>query len=167
MRNLILVLSLFLASVPAHAAFDCKKFDRIKDYISPRRWFKKSQEFKAAKRGDPFVEFPNVETARNFVFKFPPLDRLGFGSVSRLRWKKVFGRVESSKLNGKPIGWEIKLEDGTWARVRLDYSPTDGAHYNIEVRVHSGPGKKSLETHNLSVRFPGNEADVLRMAEGH
>ncbi len=169
MRNLKLFPLLILILIPELAwSYSCKSLDEAAKFLNTKEWMKTSREFRIAKKGEPFIELSSKEAATNYAYRFPAFDKFGFGKPNALEWTKVTGRMESSLLKGKTIGWERKLEDGSWARIRIDYSPEAGAHYNIEMRV---PGESNkFEMHKLSVHF--NCADhnctpqeVLKMAE--
>lgn len=142
--------------------------DPAKRLLDPEAWIEKCRVYKIAKKGDPFVELPSKEAATRYAYQFPALEKYGFGKVNKLDWTRVTGRMETSKLYGKFIGWERKLEDGAWARVRIDYAPSDGAHYNIEMRVLDDNGR--YQSYNLSVHFECGgyactEDQVIRMVE--
>ena len=125
--------------------------DHAGEMRNVNKWLRESREFHQARKGDPTVHVTSVETARKYAYFFPGLEYFGFGQVNKLNWTRVVGRIEASGSKGKLIGWERKLSNGNWARVRIDYSPELRTHYNIEVRVKKGD--LAYETHNLAVAF--------------
>ena len=138
------------------------------EMLDVSNWVRESRRHHFKKLGDPTVNLSSIERARKYAYEFPGLTRLGFGPVNKIAWKRVYGRMEVSRSLGKFIGWERKLPNGNWARVRIDYSPSQGAHYNIEVRVKDISGV--YESHNLAVAFscaerPCTEADYAKMLE--
>lgn len=50
--------------------------------------------------------------------------------------------MDKSSLKGMRSGWQMKNANGDIARVRLDFDPNKGGHYNIEV-FKKGPKEKS------------------------
>jgi hypothetical protein len=85
---------------------------------------------------EPVVKLLDSNMARSYVYKHPVLKDLGFDSpsVNQLSgWKPYKSRLEKSSFFDKRIGWQKKLDDGSSARVRLDWDPESGGHYNIEV----------------------------------
>ncbi len=169
MRTLVSVFSISFFLIPALSfGYSCKSLDQAAKFLNVKSWMNESREFRLANKSEPIIELASKESATNYAYRFPALDQLGFGKPNALQWTKVIGRMERSPLKGKVIGWERKLEDGSWARIRLDYAPKAGAHYNIEVRLPSGGNK--FESFGLSIRFTCGEsacteADILKMAQ--
>ena len=48
-------------------------------------------------------------------------------------WKPFKSSLENSAFNGKYIGFEKKVENGTYAIYRIDWDPIEWAHYNLEM----------------------------------
>lgn len=127
------------------------------DYLNPKVWIERYRESHAKSKREPVVEFDSYEHARNYVFNFKPLESLGFTLPNSNEWKRYFSRLPASKAAGKVTGWEQTLQNGSHARIRLDYSPELGTHYNIEVR-HLKPNG-GFEHVKLAVPFKcGNQA---------
>lgn len=163
MRTLIFIVAA-LYTLPA-IALSCKQYENVAEYLNTKKFIAASREHRALKR-EPRLDLGDVNQARSVAYRFPAFEELGFGRPGSSGWTPYTGRLSKSSLNGKKIGWNVKNEKGS-ARVRLDWDPEKGGHYNIEI-TQSVNGKK--ETHKLAVGFLcGNakctEAQILKMAE--
>jgi len=112
------------------------------------------------------IDLHDINQAKTVAYRFPAFEELGFGKPGGQGWKPYSGRLEKSALYGKKIGWEVKNDNG-YARLRLDWDPEKGAHYNIEI-TEKKFGKS--ETHKLAVSFkcgerPCTQDQVVKMAE--
>lgn len=143
----------------------CREFEKVADYLNTQKFIKASRDHRSLKV-EPHLNVEDLNQARTLAYRFPAFKDLGFGNPGGEGWKVYQGRMERSVLNGKKVGWEIKNENGH-ARIRLDWDPQKGAHYNIEI-TEKNAGKS--ETHKLAVNFlcqgrKCTEEDVKRMAE--
>lgn len=159
MRALIL---LFI-SLPAFGK--CLDYDKLADYLNTKKFVKVSRDMRALKR-EPTIDLHDINQAKTVAYRFPAFEELGFGKPGGEGWKPYSGRLEKSALYGKKIGWEVKNDNG-YARLRLDWDPQKGAHYNIEITEKKG-GRS--ETHKLAVSFkcgtnPCTQDQVVKMAE--
>jgi hypothetical protein len=163
MRALILFITLL--STTSLFALPCKQYDKVAEYLNTKKFIAASREHRALKK-EPQLNLGDSNQARSVAYRLPAFEELGFGKPGSAGWSSYKGRMEKSSLNGKKIGWEVKNDKGH-ARVRLDWDPEKGGHYNIEI-TQSVNGKK--ETHKLAVGFLcGNvkcsEAQIIKMAE--
>lgn len=159
MRAIIL---LFIA-LPAFGK--CLDYDKLADYLNTKKFVKVSRDMRALKR-EPTIDLHDINQAKTVAYRFPAFEELGFGKPGGEGWKPYSGRLEKSALYGKKIGWEVKNDNG-YARLRLDWDPQKGAHYNIEITEKKG-GRS--ETHKLAVSFkcgnnPCTQDQVVKMAE--
>lgn len=147
----------------------CDHLDNAAEMLNTKKILKKYKNNKANNLGEPTVKLFDNNSARTYVYKHPILKDLGFDapSVNQLSgWKPYKSRLESSSFYDKRIGWTKKLDDGSSARVRLDWDPETGGHYNIEVFKAKIDGR--AETIKLKVEFNCagrmcTEAEVLSM----
>lgn len=142
-------------------AKSCREYEKVAEYLNTQKFIKASRDHKALKR-EPNLNVGDVNQARVLAYRFPAFEELGFGAPGSKGWEVYKGRLEKSGLYDKKIGWKIKNDKG-FARLRLDWDPDKGAHYNIEITQKN-------ETHKLAISFLcGNqkctEAQVLKMAE--
>jgi hypothetical protein len=144
MRSLIL-LCLVSSSVLAKP---CREYEHVAEYLNTKKFIKASRDARITKH-EAHVDLGDINQARALAFRFPAFEDLGFGKPGSSGWTTYEGRHPHSALNGKKIGWEIKNNKGH-ARVRLDWDPEKGAHYNIEI-TEKANGKH--ETHKLAVSF--------------
>jgi hypothetical protein len=163
MRPLIIAAIYLFSSVSF--ARTCKQYDKVAEYLNTQKFVKASRDHRALKR-EPTLNLGDINQARSLSYKFPAFEDLGFSKPGGPGWESYVGRHPRSGLNGKNIGWEIRNEKGH-ARIRLDWDPEKGAHYNIEI-MERNFGK--TETHKLAVSFLcGNvkcsESQLLKMAE--
>jgi hypothetical protein len=163
MRSLILAF-LFLASGNIWAK-SCKNYETLAEYLNTQKFIKASREHRSLKR-EPHISLDDINQAKNLAFRFPAFKDLGFGQPGGMGWQRYEGRHPKSVLNGKNVGWETRNEKGH-ARVRLDWDPEKGAHYNIEIMERKNG---VTETHKLAVSFLcGNakctEQQLLKIAE--
>jgi hypothetical protein len=119
--------------------------------IESRLHLERMERLPAAARFDLPIEVANFEEARNLSYFFPVLEEFGFGFPNAQTWTRTVCRLSKSRVLNRNVGWEITRADGTFARVRLDYDPVRGAHYNIEMTVRNGAGR--TENHNVAVLF--------------
>lgn len=159
MRAIILL----VISLPAFGK--CLDYDKLADYLNTKKFVKVSRDMRALKR-EPTIDLHDINQAKTVAYRFPAFEELGFGKPGGEGWKPYSGRLEKSALYGKKIGWEVKNDNG-YARLRLDWDPQKGAHYNIEITEKKG-GRS--ETHKLAVSFkcgnnPCTQDQVVKMAE--
>lgn len=159
MRALILL----LISFPVFGR--CLDYDKLADYLNTKKFVKVSREMRDLKK-EALIDLHDINQAKTVAYRFPAFEELGFGKPGGEGWKPYSGRLEKSALYGKKIGWEVKNDKG-YARLRLDWDPQKGAHYNIEI-TEKKMGKS--ETHKLAVSFqcdnkPCTQAQVVKMAE--
>ena len=143
----------------------CKEFEKVADYLNTQKFIKASRDHRVLKV-EAQLNVDDLNQARTLAYRFPAFKDLGFGNPGGDGWKVYEGRMERSVLNGKKVGWEIKNENGH-ARIRLDWDPQKGAHYNLEI-TEKKAGKS--ETHKLAINFlcqgqKCSEDQVKKMAE--
>lgn len=120
--------------------------------------------------GDIKIDALNRDLARNQANNFPVFKDFGFPNVSRTNWSPYTSSMKKSSLFGRKVGHQIKLADGSWARVRVDWDPVNYAHYNIEMRVKAKDLEK-WETINVMIRFPCHNGkncsaeDIIKMVD--
>ena len=141
---IVVSLMTFLAS-----AQNCKQYERAAALLDTRNFLRESQ-LQRAKGAEAILQLSDVNQARSLAYRFPAFEDLGFGKPGGQGWTRYEGRLAKSKLNEKKIGWEIRNEHGH-ARVRLDWDPDKGAHYNIEISSLDADGRR--ETNKLAVEF--------------
>ena len=120
----------------------------------------------------PEVSFQanSVDAARTQAMKLKAYKEFGFPEVNKMNWTSYTATMNKSVFKGKKVGQEIKLADGSWARVRIDWSPSDFGHYNIEMRVKARDLDK-WETVNVQIKFPCRngqdctQEDILKIVE--
>lgn len=144
---------------------NCQQYDNVADYLNTQKFIKVSRDHRSLKR-EPHLNLGDINQAKTLAYRFPAFNDLGFGLPGSSGWTSYIGRHPKSVLNGKRIGWEVRNSNGH-ARVRLDWDPEKGAHYNIEI---TDKRHGTNETHKLAVSFLcGNtkctEQQVLRMAQ--
>lgn len=147
MRALILIIAFIFTSTAW--ALPCREFENVAEYLSTKKFIAATREHRHLKR-EPEIKVSDVNQAKSIAFRFPAFEELGFGKVAGEGWKPYMGRLEKSSLNGKQVGWEISNDKGH-ARLRLDWDPDKGAHYNIEI-TRRKVGEAS-ETHKLAIKF--------------
>jgi hypothetical protein len=160
MRYLILFLLTF------QAWGRCENLEKVASLLNTQEFLKSSRKAREVKK-ELTVAVGDVNQARSLVYNFPALRDLGFGLPDQ-RWHTSTGRLEKSNLFGKVIGREISNEKG-FARVRIDWDPAIGAHYNIEIFRRQNDSGKS-EHHSFAVTFPCNgkpcsQAEVTKLAD--
>jgi hypothetical protein len=160
MRALILL----LISFPVFGK--CLDYDKLADVLNTKKFVKISREARDLKK-EAHIELSDINQAKTIAYRFPAFEEMGFGKAGGEGWKPYSGRLEKSALYGKKIGWEVKNDKG-YARLRLDWDPQKGGHYNIEITEKTQFGKS--ETHKLAVGFqcankPCTQEQVLKMAE--
>jgi hypothetical protein len=138
------ILFMFIASL---VYAKCEHLEQAADMLDTKKMLK---AYKASKL-EPTVKLSDVNQARTYVYRHPTLKELGFGTPDKSAWKPYHSRLEKSSFHSKRIGWEKKLNSGASARVRIDWDPTSGAHYNIEVFKAKIDGKS--ENIKLKVEF--------------
>jgi hypothetical protein len=162
MRALILLLLTFL-SISAYAK-NCKEYERVAEYLDTEKFVEASRHHRKTPTGEIHLDLDDVNQARSLTYKFPAFEDLGFGKPGGRGWKSYTSRHPHSALQGKKIGWEIKNEHGH-ARIRMDWDPVKGGHYNIEI-TEKNPMRH--ETHKLAISFlcggqKCTEQQVLKM----
>jgi hypothetical protein len=140
----------------------CEHLEQAADMLDTKKILKAYKTSKA----EPTVKLKDVNQARSYVYQHPTLSQLGFGTPNKSAWKPYHSRLEKSTFHSKRIGWEKKLDNGASARVRIDWDPNSGAHYNIEIFKAKIDGKS--ENLKLKVEFDCagkecSEKEVLAM----
>lgn len=163
MRTLIFILT-FLLTFNSWA-LPCRQFESVAEYLNTKKFIAASRDYRRLQR-EPELRLADVNQAKSITYRFPAFEELGFGKPGGEGWKPYHGRLQKSALHGKQVGWEISNSKGH-ARLRIDWDPQKGAHYNIEITERSS-GRP--ETHKLAVRFecgasPCTEQQVVRMVE--
>jgi hypothetical protein len=158
-----LILFVFLCEIAFGRS--CKEFEKVADYLNTQKFIKASRDHRVLKV-EAQLNVDDLNQARTLAYRFPAFKDLGFGIPGGEGWKVYEGRMERSVLNGKKVGWEIKNENGH-ARIRLDWDPQKGAHYNLEI-TEKKAGKS--ETHKLAINFlcqgqKCSEDQIKKMAE--
>jgi hypothetical protein len=92
--------------------------------------------------------YDSIELARNAALEY--LEREA--GVIGAHYDVVIGRL------GHGLGQEVGVESnsGTHRRIRLDWDPGKGCHYNVEVGKGSSRKKHAF-------RFPGSEAWLQKL----
>ncbi len=97
-----------------------------------------------------YVEhFGSVETARNAALRWLS-ERGGPWGGSRVITVGKFGAMAGHESG-------VATTDGTYRRLRLDFDPTKGCHYNAEAGKGASREKKAF-------CFPGTEALMHKLA---
>lgn len=164
MSHLIISFVLFFMASESFAR--CGDFTKAAELLTPDRFVQRSRESRALGVGELSVNLQDVNQAKSLAFKFPAFQQMGFGLPGR-EWQPYNSRMQRSAMFGRRVGWETRSADGGHARVRLDWDPQKGAHYNIEI---SKTVNGRSETHKLAVGFqcqnrPCSERDVVQMLE--
>jgi hypothetical protein len=145
----------------------CLDYENAARYMNTRSFLRESREHRRLHGREPDLPLGDINQARAYSMRFPAFDELGFGQPGTTGWKRYACRMPKSVLNGKNCGFEISNERGH-ARVRLDYDPVKGAHYNIEITPRvNGASEQSAK---LAVLFPCNgrkcsELEIGAMAD--
>lgn len=166
MRALIFLF--FLSSV---VYANCRSFEAAEQLLDSRRFLENSRNHIARNEerrrqrlppeSEQTLQLGDMNQARNYALRFPAIRELGFPEVSQSTWTPHIKRaVGGSPAGGMRDGWKIN-HNGRYAVIRLDYDPTKGMHYNIELEDARGL------THKLAVEFncnnrPCTQADYLR-----
>jgi hypothetical protein len=87
--------------------------------------------------------YDSIELARNAALEF--LEAEGGGAIGA-HYDVVIGRLGYGQ--GQEVG--VESNAGTHRRIRIDWDPTKGCHYNVEV----GKGGRRKKH---AFRFPGSE----------
>ncbi len=96
-----------------------------------------------SRTGESVVRTQSFEQARNLALQVA-------GTINPSTRIPVIGRLGVGK--GKVVGFETRVE-GEFKRFRLDFDPTKGPHFNVEVSKGSSRTK-------VAVEFPGSEESV-------
>jgi PHD/YefM family antitoxin component YafN of YafNO toxin-antitoxin module len=117
------------------------------------------------KNGEVTVYRDSPEETRRFVYDLPVYQNLGLGTPPN-GWQRIEGSLENTAFFRRPTGYR-RMINGREARIRVDWDPTKGAHYNIELPGVDANGR--AVTHKLAVGFrcggrPCTEAEVFDMA---
>lgn len=158
-----------LFSTMSIASDPCEYFEKTAHFMEYKKVNELYKANKARGLSEPVAKVNTIEEARNFVYKNPMTKELGFGDISGGNgWEKFTVNMERSTLYGKRTGWEKKLANNDYMKIRLDYDPAKGAHYNVDMRITGANGKR--ETVKYAVAFdcagkPCTEKEVLKMAE--
>jgi len=102
------------------------------------------KEYRLKDNKEVEIDLSSRENARYYAQNHPLLHKYNFGtprSGPQSGWKPFKSRLEKSSFKGKYVGFEKKMENGTYARYRLDWDPKKGAHYNVEMTVIDEMGK--------------------------
>jgi hypothetical protein len=157
MRTLV-VFVLFITSTNSWSK-KCIDYENVANFMNTRNLVRESREHRRKYGREPEVQVGDLNQARVLAMRLPAFDDLGFGQPGTSGWKPYLARHPQNPLNGKNAGFEIRNEKGH-ARVRLDWDPQKGAHYNIEIT----PKKmgSSEETVKLAIRFPCHGRECTR-----
>ncbi len=163
-------------------ALSCKQAEELGEYMSMngRGFIEKYKAHKIKieelKKKDPKAKIKDseltlalddVNQARRTAYNLPALKDLGFPPVGK-NWEPFVVKMESSSLKELRSGWQFKTANGDVARVRLDYDPVKGGHYNVEVFKKGASGKEPAK---LAITFncngkPCTGDQIKKMAKG-
>lgn len=153
MKMMILLCSL----IPSLGfALSCERAERMGEFMSMNgeKFMEAYKKHKSAGNKDELrVVVDDVNQARKMAYLFPALKDMGFPSVGGKGWEPFKVTMDKSSLKGMQSGWQMKNANGDIARVRLDFDPNKGGHYNIEVFKKGPQGK---EPYKLSIEFNCN-----------
>jgi hypothetical protein len=176
------IIFLFLFVPSLSFALSCEKAEKLGEYMSMNgKGFiekykahkikiqeeKKKFPNKKIKDSELTLELDDVNQARKAAYNLPALQDLGFPPVGK-NWEPFVVKMESSSLKDLRSGWQYRNANGDVARVRLDFDPEKGGHYNIEVFKKGSNGKEPAK---LAVTFncngkPCTGDQVKKMAKG-
>jgi len=163
--QLIAFFLLTFFSLSAHA-IKCKTYERLADYLNTKKFLEISKEHSfqvkeyarklkdkkikdkssLVKPKEPELNLKDINEARSVAFNFPAIQELGFGKPGGSGWSNTKGTLSKSVAYGKINGWATSNSKGA-AKIRLDWDPHKGAHYNIEITQKNGG------THKLAITF--------------
>lgn len=101
------------------------------------------------KRGEVTVYREDPLETRQFVYNLPVYERLGLGNPPN-GWQRMDGELPKSAFLQRPVGYK-RIINGREAHIRVDWDPTKGAHYNIEIPGLDANGREI--TYKLAVGF--------------
>lgn len=158
------MLALILTTLLAVSAFakHCREFQMVAEYLDSKKFLRASR----AAGKELHIALEDVNQAKMLAYRFPVFRELGFGAPGGDQWHHYESRHPHSSLHGMKVGWEVKNQHGH-ARIRIDWDPEKGGHYNIEI---SDRKNGSLEHHKLAISFlcgdqKCSEQQVRKMAE--
>ena len=96
----------------------------------------------------------SLERARNEAIRWLESKGVRFGPYREIE----IGRLERSALNGKEVGVRSPPGHRPFWRLRLDYDPTKGCHFNAEIKGQSHE--------KIAFCFPGDESLIRSLAQG-
>lgn len=165
------LLILILLTPVLSYSMSCDRAEKMGEYMSMNgnKFMDAYKKHKLAGNTDELrVVVDDVNQARKMAYRFPALEDMGFSSVGGKGWEPFMVTMDKSSLKGMRSGWQMKNANGDIARVRLDFDPNKGGHYNIEV-FKKGP--KGKEPYKLSIEFncngkPCTGDQIKKMAQG-
>jgi hypothetical protein len=95
--------------------------------------------------------YSSIERARNAAIAWLQARGVEFGPHRKVE----LGRLESSILLGREVG--VSASDGPYWRLRLDYDPDKGPHFNAEFG-------KGAAREKAAFTFPGTEDLIRKLA---
>lgn len=149
------------------ARYSKQKFNDIEKFSDPKELEKQYK----MQQSDVIIHFNGVEDARFFAQNHTIFKKYGFKPPTHSpmnNWVPYVSTLEKSKAKGRIVGYENKLENGNWARYRIDWSPEDGAHFNVEMKVKGRFGQSKnikFATFFKCNNEPCTEAQVLKMID--
>ena len=154
---------IFLISLSVQAA-GCKNYSQLAEYLNTKKFIQASRDHRKLHGRELTIELADINQARSVAYRFPAFEELGFGAPGGAKWAPYPSRHPHSVFHGKNVGWEIHNEKGH-ARVRVDWDPDKGAHYNIEIHE-----KGKTDTHKMAISFkcgdkPCTQEQALKMVE--
>lgn len=143
----------------------CREMQKVGEFLNTNKFINASREARKDKH-EAHLDLEDVNQAKMLAYRFPAFEDLGFGRPGGPDWHFYESRHPHSVLNGKKVGWEVKNGNGH-ARVRLDWDPEKGGHYNIEITEKKA---NRHETHKLAISFlcggkKCTEHQIEKMAE--
>lgn len=157
MKNLFII-SIFLISFQLFSKGPCKSFERAADNLEPKSWIQnvlRQEKLNKEKghKGEYRIKLQNASNATKYSYRFPGFEYFKFGKPDLENgWKKFTSNFSKSPLNGKVVGLEKKLDNGNFARIRIDIDEAGKPHYNIEMKIKDG-GYKGDPSGNYKTRI--------------
>ena len=96
--------------------------------------------------------YHSIERARNAAIAWLESRGVVFGPHRKIE----IGRLDSSILLGREVG--VSATEGPYWRLRLDYDPRKGPHFNAEYGKGDGREKAAFT-------FPGTEELIRKLAQ--
>jgi hypothetical protein len=101
---------------------------------------------------EEIVRYDSIEQARNAAVLW--MEEQGGGPIGPY-YEVELGRLGAGE--GAEVG--VSSTQGTYRRVRLDFDPIKGCHYNVEVGKGTGRRKRAF-------CFPGDETWISKIFSG-